>query len=169
VFNFDQSLSGSLSDGRQLTWVANLATNSASAYFYAEHSTNTGNTVLYVCGEQVGLTGTDMLATNVDMSVYAQDWYYGGPGDEVGGLTVTPLGEQYYGVPEDVPGRSFGEMTVYDYDRFPGNSPELGVLLITNGDRGAGARGGATKDTEALLFKVKKQWHHRAWKKRHPW
>jgi hypothetical protein len=25
-------------------------------------------------------------------------------------------------------------------------------MLITNGDRGAGNRGGATKDTEALLF-----------------
>ena len=40
------------------------------------------------------------MATNVDItSVFAQDWYYGGPGDEAvfpaGPLTVTPLGEQY--------------------------------------------------------------------------
>jgi minor extracellular serine protease Vpr len=41
---------------------------------------------------------------------------------------------------------------VYDFGAFPGNSPELGLMLITNGDRGAGNRGGATKDTEALLF-----------------
>jgi hypothetical protein len=147
----------------------NLATGAASGYFYAEHSMNTGNTVLWICGEQVGLTGTDMLATNVDMLAYAQDWYYGGPGDEVGGLTVTPLGEQYYGVPEDIPGNSKGQMTVIDYGPFPGNSQELGVMLITNGDRGAGARGGATKDTEAQIFKVKKKWHFKPWKKRHHW
>jgi hypothetical protein len=41
---------------------------------------------------------------------------------------------------------------VYDFGLFPGNSPERGLMLITNGDRGAGNRGGATKDTEALLF-----------------
>jgi len=28
------------------------------------------------------------------------------------------------------------------------------VMLVTNGDRGTGARGGATLDTEALLFMV---------------
>jgi minor extracellular serine protease Vpr len=41
---------------------------------------------------------------------------------------------------------------VYDFGAFPGNSDELGLLLFTNGDRGAGNRGGATQDTEALLF-----------------
>ena len=40
------------------------------------------------------------------MAVVAQDFYYGGPGDEVSGLTVTPLGERFYGVPSDVPGNS---------------------------------------------------------------
>jgi hypothetical protein len=43
-------------------------------------------------------------------------------------------------------------LQVYDFGPFPGNSPELGILLFTNGDRGAGARGGATQETEALLF-----------------
>ena len=69
-----------------------------------EHATNTGNTVLLICGEQVGLTGTDMLATNVDMKVDTIDWYFGGPGDSVDGLTVTPLGERYFGVPSGHPG-----------------------------------------------------------------
>jgi hypothetical protein len=88
------------------------------------------------------------------MHVYAQDWYYGGPGDEVTGLTVTPLGEQYYGMPEDIAGKDYGAMTVIDFGPWTGNSPELGVMLVTNGDRGSGARGGATQDTEALLFTV---------------
>jgi len=101
------------------------------------------------------MNAANMLNTQVNMDVIAQDFYYGGPGDLVEGLTVTPLGERFYGVPEDVPGKSTGAMTVYDFGLFPGNSPELGLLLLTNGDRGAGARGGATQATEALLFLAK--------------
>ena len=152
VLNSDASGLFGSSDGRQLAWAWNLDTDSASAFFYAEHSTNTGNTVLYVCGEQVGLTGTDMLTTPVDVSVEAYDFYFGGPGDFVDGITITPLGERYYGIPEDIPGGSDGMLTVYDFGPWPGNSPELGLMLVTNGDRGSGARGGATHDTEALLF-----------------
>ena len=115
---------------------------------------NTGNTVLYICGEQVGLTGTDLLATNVDISVEAFDFYYGGPGDFVDGITVSPLGEQYYGLPSDVAGGSYDPsgLAVLDFGPFPGNTPEEGLLLVTNGDRGTGARGGATQDSEAILF-----------------
>jgi minor extracellular serine protease Vpr len=151
VLNRDASFS-SLTDGRQFSWAFDLVGGFANAFFYAEHATNTGNTVLYICGEQVGLTGTDMLTTNVNAYVVAQDFYFGGPGDLVSGLTITPLGEQYYGVPEDIPGKSVGVMTVYDFGPFPGNSPELGVMLLTNGDRGTGNRGGATQNTEALFF-----------------
>jgi hypothetical protein len=134
--------------------VFNLTTGNTSAFFFAEHSTNTGNTVLLVCGEQIGMNAANLLATNVDMDVIAQDFYFGGPGDLVEGLTITPLGERFYGVPSDVPGQTSNPagLAVYDFGAFPGNSPELGLMLITNGDRGAGNRGGATKDTEALLF-----------------
>lgn len=156
VLNRDASGLSTITDGGQLAWVVNLTTNKASAFFYAEHSMNTGNTVLYICAEQVGLKAADMLTKNVDMDVVAQDWYYGGPGDEVLGLTVTPLGEQHYGVPNDVPGNTYNPagLAIYDFGPFPGNTPELGLMLITNGDRGAGNRGGATQDTEALLFLV---------------
>jgi subtilisin family serine protease len=156
VLNRDQSGLGTITDGRQLAWVVNLATNAASAFFYAEHSTNTGNTVLYICGEQIGMNAANLLVTNVDMDVYAQDFYFGGPGDLVEGLTVTPLGEQHYGVPSDVAGNTYNAagLAIYDFGPFPGNTPELGLMLVTNGDRGAGARGGATQDTEALLFLV---------------
>lgn len=145
---------GTISDGRQLTLALNTATGTFSAFFFAEHSMNTGNTVLYICGEQVGLTGTDMLATNVDVSVEAFDFYYGGPGDFVDGITVTPLGEQYFGAPSDVAANTYDPagLSVYDFGPFPGNSAEEGLMLVTNGDRGSGARGGATQDTEALLF-----------------
>jgi len=154
VLNRDLSGLGTISDGRQLSFAVNLATGSASAFFFAEHATNTGNTALVVCGEQVGLTGTDMLATNVDMDVVAQDFYFGGPGDEILDLTVTPLGEGFYGVPNDVAPftNDSAGLAVYDFGLFPGNTPEAGLLLFTNGDRGAGTRGGATDNTDHLIF-----------------
>jgi len=152
VLNRDFSGPTTITDGRQLSWVLNVATGGLSAFFFAEHSTNTGNTVLLICGEQIGMNAANLLSTQVNMNVFAQDFYFGGPGDLVEGLTVTPLGERWLGVPEDVAGGSAGNLDVYDFGAFPGNSPELGLMLITNGDRGTGARGGATKDTEALLF-----------------
>ena len=154
VLNRDASGLGTISDGRQLAWVLNLATGSASAFFFAEHATNTGNTVLTICGEQIGMNAANLLATQVNMDVIAQDFYFGGPSDMVAGLTITPLGERFYGVANDIPGKSYDPagLAVYDFGDFPGNSPELGLLLFTNGDRGAGARGGATQTSEALLF-----------------
>lgn len=155
VLNRDLSFSGA-SDGRQVSWALDLAAGTASAFFFAEHATNTGNTVLYICGEQIGLSGPDILATNVDGYVIAQDFYFGGPGDSTEGFTITPLGERFFGMPNDVAGNTNDPngLLVYDFGPFPGNSPELGVMLFTNGDRGTGARGGATQDTEALLFLV---------------
>ena len=157
ILNRDVTLNN-VTDGRQLSWVVDLATGDAGAFFFAEHATNTGNTALTVCAEQVGLTGADLLATNVDINVLAQDFYNGGPGDFIDGITVTPLGEQYFGVPNgdvngsDLSGKGSGSLDVFDFGLFPGNTPELGVMLFTNGDRGAGNHGGATEDTEALLF-----------------
>jgi hypothetical protein len=89
------------------------------------------------------------------MDVVAQDFYFGGPGDVVEGLTVTPLGERFYGVPDgDIPGGGSGSIDIYDFGLFPGNSPELGVMVFTNGDRGAGNRGGATDDTDTVIIRV---------------
>jgi subtilisin family serine protease len=152
VLNRDASGLGTITDGRQLSWVINLSTNLANAFFFAEHSTNTANTVLLACAEQLGMTQADLLTNTVDMDVVAQDFYFGGPGDEVNGLTVTPLGEQYVGVAPDINPGQKATMTVTNYGPFPGNTPELGVLLFTNGDRGAGNRGGSTPETEANLL-----------------
>jgi len=111
---------------------------------------------MIICGEQVGLSGSDMLATNVGATVISQDIYFGGPGDVVSGLTITPLGERYFGIPEDdIAAKSTGSLDVIDFGVLPGNSAELGVMMLTNGDRGAGNRGGATQQTEAMLFMVK--------------
>ena len=159
VFNFDASFSGALGDGRQLTWVDPIDPANplpTTGFFFAEHSMNTGNTALVICAEQIGMDAGDLLDTNVDMEVFAQDFYYGGPGDLVENLTVTPLGERFLGDAADVPGNTntANALRVFDFGAFPGNTPELGLMLFTNGDRGAGNRGGATKDTEALLFRT---------------
>jgi minor extracellular serine protease Vpr len=155
VLNRDASGLGTITDGRQLSWVVNLATGSASAFFFAEHATNTGNTALTICGEQIAMNAADLLATQVDMDVVAQDFYFGGPGDVIEGLTVTPLGERFYGVPDgDIPGGGSGSIDIFDFGPFPGNSPELGVMVFTNGDRGAGNRGGATDDTDTVIIRV---------------
>ncbi|NND81713.1 MAG: S8 family serine peptidase [Gammaproteobacteria bacterium] len=155
LLNRDLSGFGSISDGRQVTYAFDLATGLAPAFFFTEHATNTGNSVFLICGEQVGLSGGDMLATNVGVDVIAQDFYYGGPGDIIEDLVVTPLGERHLGLPDDIPGNSIGGMTILDFGDFPGNTPELGVLLFTNGDRGTGARGGATEKTEAIILEAK--------------
>lgn len=151
ILNRDASLTGA-SDGRQFSWVVDLATGSAGAFFFAEHATNTGNTVLTVCAEQVGLSPADYLLTNVDISVFAQDFYFGGPGDLIDDLTITPLGEQYVATVDDIAPRKKGTMEVTNFGPQLGNTPELGIMLITNGDRGEGAHGGATRTTEMKLF-----------------
>ncbi len=155
VLNRDLSGLDTITDGRQLSWVVDNEAGTAGAFFFAEHATNTGNTVLTICAEQIGMSGADLLTTPVDVSVLAQDFYFGGPGDQVTGLTITPLGERYVGEPEDIAGGNEGVLTVRDFGEFVGNTPEHGVMLFTNGDRGPGARGGATADTEALLFRAK--------------
>ena len=141
-----------VADGRQLTWV--LGETTASAFFFAEHVTNTGNTVLYLCAEQIGFSQEDLLETRVDVRVTTQDFYFGGSLDTSGIVTLTPLGEQYLGSANDVPGNTSDPagLAVFDFGPFPGNSQELGVLLYTNGDRGPGARGGATDATEAIVL-----------------
>ncbi len=153
VLNRDFTFSGS-TDGRQLSWVFNLGAGTASAFFFAEHATNTGNTVLYACGEQMGLSAADLFTTNVDMFVVTQDFYFGGPADSEVGMTVTPGGERFLAFDNDVPGNTNDPsgLAIFEFAPTPGNSPELGVMMITNGDRGGGNRGGATDASETLLF-----------------
>ena len=141
-----------VSSGQQLSWVVNLSTATAEVLFFAEHATNTGNTVLLICGEQVGLSAADLQTTNVDVFVVATDFYFGGPGDTVSGLTIRPQGERFVAETSDIPGNSTGTMTVTDLGPSSGTSDALGILLFTNGSRGAGSHGGATQETEALIF-----------------
>jgi hypothetical protein len=160
ILNNDQSIFstgsfGTISDGRQLTLSFDLNAGTIDAFFYTEHAMNTANTVLTICGDQIGMNGADMLNTFVNMRVEAFDFYYGGPGDMVDGITLTPLGERYYAFFSDVPGavipgKDKAFVDVIDFGK--GFNEDLGLLLFTNGDRGDGMRGGATADTEAIIL-----------------
>lgn len=154
LLNRDVSLND-LTDGRQLAWSINLATGDAEAFWFVEHPTNSSTTVLNACLEQFGLTAADVEARQlVGISVFADDFYFGGPGDAIEGLTIVPFGERYFALPAgDLPGGASGNVTVRDFGQIPGTSKELGVMIQTDGDRCASASncGGATRSTEALF------------------
>lgn len=96
VVNRDGSFSN-VNDGRNFTWVVDLATNEASAAFFTDHATNSANTVMLLCANQIGMTAKDFF-TPLRMVAIANDFYYGGDGDILSGITLTPLGEQYLGL-----------------------------------------------------------------------
>lgn len=98
VFNFDLSLSGNRTDGRNVTWVADLKTGEADSFFGVDHETNSGNTVLLLCGEQIGLNASNFLDP-MNIAVVAFDAFYQGLAtDRLDGITIAPAGEQYVGV-----------------------------------------------------------------------
>lgn len=156
ILNSDQSGPGSPgTDGRQVVFSLDFINGISDALFFAEHSTNTANTVLNVCAEQLGLSLNDTLSTNVDITVEAYSVFYSvSPDDSIDRITITPGGERYVASVEDLGPNESGSVTVQDRGPTEGNSNELGVMLIANGDRGPGIRGGATEETELTLLRV---------------
>jgi subtilisin family serine protease len=157
VFNFDLSLSTSLSDGRNVTWVADLATGDASAFFTTEHGTNSGNTVLYFCGDQIGMNASNFFQP-IDLQAVAFDAYFtGNPTDSLAGLTVSPLGERYLGHIDDfglgdILYNATKTLTVIDFGPEGTNPTETGLLLLLDGARAGGIRGGAPSKNEAIAI-----------------
>mmetsp|Transcript_26321 Transcript_26321/g.47742 ORF Transcript_26321/g.47742 Transcript_26321/m.47742 type:complete len:1255 (-) Transcript_26321:206-3970(-) len=210
-------------DATSVTWVYDYELKEGYASTYVEHATNTANTVLHVCAEDLGFSEKDLGMTQVDVSIAALDYEFRGPGDSVDRLTVTPGGERYLtqvvnvpgvstrralkkkkkqkatagktkttnvvetstqltegdapsetaspsrapseipssfpsgAIPQEVPDVVSGEtnnLKVVDRGLTNGNTAELGLLLITNSDNGPGHRGGATKDTEAIIVEL---------------
>jgi subtilisin family serine protease len=163
VFNAPLSGPGTAGDVRTLSWVQNLATGDASAFFFADHGTNDSNMILPLCGDQIGLDASAFFKP-MTMDVGAFDGYYtGNLTDSVQGITVLPLGERFFGLfgdPAD-PGQGGGDvlrlgttdLTIADFGTVDTNPAESGVLLILNSDRG-GARGGSPKGNDAVQIQV---------------
>lgn len=141
------------SDGRQVCLVTNRQNGEQSRVSFAEHAMNTANTVLYICAEQIGLSSANLSLTNVGItSIHAHDFIFGGPGDRVDDIVVTPGDEQYTAVPVDLGPYESGMMQVGDHGSFDGNTREYGLMVMTNSDRGPGMRGGATRASELSLL-----------------
>ncbi|MFQ6027055.1 MAG: hypothetical protein ACE5Q6_06145, partial [Dehalococcoidia bacterium] len=156
VFNTDAGFMRGTNQGRNMTWVMDLTTGGASAFFFTEHATNSANTVLYLCGEQIG---SPAVHQEINATVAALDVYFGGPGDMVEGVRFSPRGERSLTEPlPDVPAGEEDFVTVSGPNTFLNDEPGLGILVFTNSDRGPFSRGGATADTEALVLLNQTAW-----------
>ena len=150
VFNFP--LDFGLSDGRSVTWVRDLSTGATDAYFYVDHVTNSGNTVLYFCGEQIGMDASNFFQP-MDVVAAAADVYYQGTiTDLIGGITISPLGEQYLGLFENgsvgfttLDYKERDKLRILDFGPLTNNT-ETGLLLLY--------RNGAPADNEADVIIV---------------
>lgn len=135
VFTADFSLSG-LTDGRNLTWVQNLTTGAANAFFYTDHQFNSGNTVLLICGEQIGMNATNFLDP-MDVGAYVYDLYFQGAyTDAIEGMTISPLGEQFLAMFETggaggttLAPQAVDKLRLQDFGKTTNNT-EMGVLLL---------------------------------------
>ncbi len=157
VFNFP--LGFAFDDGRNVTYVQDLATGASTAFFFTDHITNSANNVLIFCGDQIGL---DISAAGqpIDMQGFAVDIYFGDGGafgggsvtDETELLTIAPLGERYLGLFEEggigattIPYRESDNLTIIDTGSTV-NSSESGLLILF--------QGGAEEGEEAAVIRI---------------
>jgi hypothetical protein len=158
VINLDLGGLFAVADGRNVTYAIDLATGDATAFFFTGHSTNSGNTTLTICGEQIGLT-EESVGKPIGVDVFAVDWYNSGlTSDEALGLTVVPGADRYT---TTFSGSPFGFGTVIDpgaaqtvtaTDNGPAESSESGILLLN--DWSQFEAGGAPQAAEATTLGV---------------
>ena len=149
VFTADTSFSG-ISDGRNLTWVQNATTGAANAFFYTDHQFNSGNTVLLICGEQIGMNAENFFDP-MDVAAYIADIYFQGAyTDAIEDITISPLGEQFLGVFDDggvgattLPSHTLDKLRVIDFGQTT-NTTEMGLMLLY--------RDGAIRNVEAAAL-----------------
>jgi hypothetical protein len=111
---------------------------------------NTANTVLNLCAEQVGGPKPQQ---EMNASVVALDAYFGGPGDSISEISFVPFADPLApSTPPDVPAGESDHMEAAGFSEVNTSPNEKGLLVFTNSDRGPSSRGGATADTEALIF-----------------
>ncbi|MGI8999315.1 MAG: S8 family serine peptidase [Candidatus Limnocylindria bacterium] len=164
VYNFE--LAGNLTDGRNAVVAQSIADpEDSSIFFFTDHATNSGNTVLTICAEQIGLTGAD-FGTPLSADLLAVDVYFTGRvTDVITDIEFAPLGERYFPVigddgfgAGDVPAGGSATLNVLDFGPDDTNPSELGVLLFTDGTRVTADdtvfKTGAPQDLEAITLSV---------------
>jgi hypothetical protein len=105
------------------------------------------------CGDQIGMDATDFF-TPIDITAGVRDWYNSGHlTDQLTGITIAPLGEQFLGVFDagGVGATTLGpgdkdKLTVLDYGPL-WNNTETGLLMLN--------RNGAPENNEAWTVIVK--------------
>jgi hypothetical protein len=134
ILTRDASLN-SVTDGRNFSWVVDWSTGGAGAFFTTDHDTNSGNTVMNICGDQIGMDASNFFQP-FDVTVQTTDFYFGGDGDVLGGMTISALGEQYLADFDDggiggttIPALGSDKMSVLDFG-FITNNTETGLLLM---------------------------------------
>lgn len=140
--------------GTQLSVVTDFAAETINASFYVEHPTQSANTILTVCGEQLGMTEMDLLTNFVDMKISAgpREGLSGGISDDIVDITLAPLGERYLALAEDVFAADSFNMDFFDFGELNGASEEFGLMLVSTGTRGEGANGGAVASSETVIL-----------------
>jgi subtilisin family serine protease len=157
----NQDLGGftALTDGRQVSALLrlNAAGNTivgTTIRFFAENATNTGNTVLRMCGSDMGLTLADAGVRLIDTYYASSSWYFGGPIDELSptAIVLSPGGEEFFAtVPASLASQADANVTVTRFTPVPGATPQAGLMLVTNSGASAN-NNGATQATETLLL-----------------
>lgn len=164
VYNFDLSNSSSLADGRNFTWALNLSDGTSTGFWPTVHATNSGNTVLTVCGEQIGLDDAGAIGQEIDVLALAADWYNSGAVTDFAEFTIVAGHDRYAtdfafgGFGTFINGGSSTDVTITDTGAAGTTPDETGVLLLTDeslfGILAAGASGGASQVNEAIAIEV---------------
>jgi subtilisin family serine protease len=129
VFNLE--LTGFNLTGQNVVAVANLATGTATAFFFTDADLNSGNAILTAPLGPMGLTD----ASTFDFAVYAFDNYFTGDlTDAIEGLTYTPGIPRYVASGVPAGGVPVDGSSVLTIDAVPGGdvaSPsQSGILLL---------------------------------------
>jgi subtilisin family serine protease len=137
----------STADGR----IFDVATGEQTcAGFVIDHSTNTANTVLRVCSNDLNLS-TEPQTINVGVISYSY------PNTDLSDRTAfSPIlfPEPALEAPsyDVLPGDSLDNISVSGPGGVVDRAPALGLLLMTNAYRDSSSTGAATQDTEALVI-----------------
>jgi hypothetical protein len=159
VLNADLSGIAAVGDGRNVTYAVDLATGDSVAFFFTVHSTNSANTTLTICGEQIGMNKAADIGGPVGVSVFAIDYYNSGlVTDEIDDLTVVPGADRYT---TTFSGSTFAfatsiaagaAQTVTATDNGTEDTSESGVLLLLDGS--LLGSGGSPADNAAITLDV---------------
>jgi len=159
LWNRDLSGNTTLTDGRQVAALLRLnATGTTivatTVRFFAEHATNTANTVLRVCGSDMGMTAADIGVKLINTAYFSSSWYFGGAVDQLSPtwIVLTPGGDQYSANTPDTLGPLLDATISAQRLTFPAAlTNHAGLMLLTNSAR-TDNNGGATQATETILL-----------------